>query len=232
MALVKYGGGVLGASGSIGGQVHSHNRFGSYIRARSTPVNPQSGRQNPVRAIISALASYWSTTMTSPNRALWKTYADAIVRQNKLGTTVKLTGFNHFVRSNSAILQAGLSQVDAGPIALTLPGADPSFSCVIDEAAQQISVAFDPTLDWNTQDGGALLVSMSIPKAAGRNFISGPMRYTAAIKGIDPGGVTSPQVMSVPFPVATGQQVVCSARIVEFDGRLSDPFRRQSNVAA
>lgn len=231
MALVKYGGGILGASGSIGGQVHSHNRFGSYIRARTTPVNPQAARQNVCRAIVSALASYWSTTMIAANRALWAVYANAIVRQNKLGGTIKLTGFNHFVRSNAFILQNGGTQVDAGPTTLTLPGADPTFACVVDTAGQEIDVTFDNTLPWAIGVGGHMGVYMSAPKAAGVSFIGGPWRLAGTIDGavIPP---TSPATLTVPFPVGTGQNVVCRARIVEVDGRLSDYFQHFSTVTA
>jgi len=231
MALVQYGGGVLDARGSIGGQVHSRNRFGNYIRSRTTPVNPQSGRQNTIRAIISALASYWSTTMSAANRALWELYADAIVRQNKLGATIKLTGFNHFVRSNAFILQNGGAQVDAGPTTLTLPGADPTFECEVDEAGQEIAVTFDNALPWAIAVGGHMGVYMSAPKAAGVSFIGGPWRLAGTIDGavIPP---TSPATLTVPFPVAEGQNVVCRARIVELDGRLSDYFQQFSSVVA
>ena len=232
MALVQYGGGILDARGSIGGQVHSRNRYGSYIRARTTPVNPQSSRQNTIRAIIQLLSQAWSGTLTQLQRDGWEVYAAAITRTNKLGAQIKLTGFNHYIRSNAPILQAGLTRVDDAPVVLTLPPGDPLLACTVDEGAQQISVVFDATADWNTQDGGALLVSMSIPKATGTNFIGGPFRFADAIEGIDPGGVASPQVMAVPFPVAEGQVIACSARIVEIDGRLSDPFRSQSNVTA
>ncbi len=232
MALVQYGGGVLDMRGSIGGQVHARNRFGSYIRARTTPVNPQSSRQNKIRVIIQFLAQFWSNTLTQLQRDGWEVYAAAITRSNALGSQIKLTGFNHFIRSNSAYIQAGETVVAAPPTTLTLPTGDPLFVCTVDEAAQQISVVFDDTLAWNTQDGGLLIVSMSIPKATGNNFIGGPMRLASAIVGIDPGGVASPQTMAVPFPVAEGQEIVCSARIAELDGRLSDPFRSQSSVAA
>ena len=232
MALVQYGGGVLDARGSIGGQVHSRNRYGSYIRARTTPVNPQSDRQNIIRAIIQFLSQAWSNVLTQLQRDSWEVYADAITRQNKLGQQIKLTGFNHFIRSNSVRSQTSLATVPAGPTTLSLPPADPTFACTVDEAAQQISVVFNAALDWNTQDGGGLIVSMSEPKASGTNYIGGPMRVAGVIAGIDPGGVASPQVIAVPFPVAEGQEVVCSARITELDGRLSDPFRSQSSVTA
>jgi len=232
MALVKYGGGILNMSGSIGAQVHSHNRYGQYIRARTTPVNPQSGRQSEVRAIMAFFAQEWSNGLTQAQRDAWEVYAAAITRQNKLGSQIKLTGFNHYIRVNVARAQGNLADVSAGPTTLTLPPGDPVFACTVDEASQEISVVFDDTLAWNTQAGGGLLVSMSIPKAAGVNFIGGPFRFASTIVGVDPGGVASPQTMAVPFPVAEGQEIACSARIAEIDGRLSDPFRDQSSVTA
>ena len=103
-----------------------------------------------MRSIVQYLAVYWSNTLTQVQRDGWEVYAAAITRQNKLGSQIKLTGFNHFMRSNTAYLQAGETVVAAAPT----------------------------------------------------------------------------------FPVALGQEVVCSARIAELDGRLSDPFRSQSSVTA
>ncbi len=77
-----------------------------------------------------------------------------------------------------------------------------------------------------------MIVSMSIPKQIGTNFVGGPFRVAGVIDGIDPGGVVSPQIVSVPFPVGENQVVVVSARISEDDGRLSDPFRQQTSVTA
>lgn len=232
MALVQYGGGVLDARGSIGGQVHSRNRYGSYIRARTTPVNPQSSRQNLIRACVASLAPYWSTVLTQAQRNAWEVYADAITRANKLGQQIKLTGFNHFIRSNTPRLQSVDSVIAAGPTVLTLPGADPVFACEVDETNQQISVTFDPLLAWAIIDDGELYVSMSEPKQVGTNFIGGPFRLAGAIDGDTASPPTSPQVLSVPFPVAEGQVIVCRARISEADGRLSDPFQEQSSVVA
>ena len=104
--LVQYGGGVLDARGSIGGQTASRNRFGNYLRARTTPVNPRSSKQNKVRAVVQYLAQYWSNTLTQAQRDGWEVYAAAITRTNKLGAQIKLTGFNHFIRSNTPLLQS------------------------------------------------------------------------------------------------------------------------------
>ena len=232
MALVQYGGGILDARGSIGGQVHSRNRYGSYIRARTTPVNPQSTRQNKIRSVIQALSQRWSNTLTQAQRDAWEVYAAAITRANKLGAQIKLTGFNMFVRSNAPRGQSDDGIVDAGPTTLTLPTSDPIFACEVDETAQQISVTFDPLLAWNIIDDGFMYISMSIPKATGTNFIGGPFRLAGAIDGDTASPPTSPQLLSVPFPVAEGQAVVCKARISEVDGRLSDFFQHKSAVVA
>lgn len=232
MALVLYGGGVEAIRGSIGGTVFSRNRFGNYIRARTTPVNPQSTRQNVIRAAIMFLAPYWSGTLTQLQRDAWEVYAAAITRTNKLGGQIKLTGYNMFIRSNSIRMQSADSIIAAGPTVLTLPPGDPTFVCEVDEAGQEISVTFDDTMAWPQIDDGQMYVSMSIPKAAGTNFIGGPFRLAGPLDGCTATPLTSPQVIAVPFPVAEGQALACVARISEADGRLSDIFRHQSSVVA
>lgn len=229
---VLYGGGVLAASGSIGGQTASHNRFGNYLRARTTPVNPQSERQNVMRAVTQVLAPAWSGVLTQAQRDAWEVYAANIVRTGSLGVQMKLPGFNMFMRSNSIRLQNLDTRIDDGPTTLILPPGDPQMVGTVDEAGQQISVAFDDTLDWVNQDEGHMYVYMSQPKAAGVNFINGPFRLAGAIDGDGTTAPTSPTVLTVPFPVAELQKIVVRARISEEDGRLSDYFRTQSAVTA
>lgn len=232
MATVQFGGGVHDMRGSIGGTVFSRNRYCNYIRARITPVNPQSTRQNKIRACVQSLAPYWSGDLTQAQRDAWEVYADAIVRPNKVGAQMKLTGYNHFIRSNTIRLQSDDAIVEAGPTVLTLPPGDPTFVCEVDEANQEISVTFNPLLAWNIIDLGFMYVFMSAPKAVGTNFIGGPFRLAGAIDGDTASPPTSPQILSAPFPVAEDQALVCRARISEVDGRLSDPFQHASAVVA
>ena len=232
MAIVQYGGGILDARGSIGGQVHSKNRFGNYIRARTTPVNPQSQRQNTIRAIVGFLANTWSAFLTQLQRDGWEVYADAIVRTNKVGAAIKLTGFNHYIRSNSVRVQSGNPVISNAPTTLNLPPEDPAMIGTVSEATQLISVAFDDTFDWVDQDEGAMYVFMSAPKNTGVNFIGGPFRLAGVIQGDSTTPPTTPTTIAVPFPVAETQEIVVRARIGEEDGRLSDLFRSQSSVTA
>lgn len=232
MALCKFGGGVTDIRGSIGGTVFSRNRSGNYMRARTTPVNPSSQRQSTMRAIIASLAQAWGNVLTSAQRDAWEVYANAITFTNKLGEQIKLTGFNHYIRSNSFIEQNGNVRVDDGPTVLTLPGEDSIFAAVVDEATQMIAVTFDDTLDWVGQDNGLLGVYMSSPQSAGTTFIQGPWRLAGTINGDSTTPPTSPTDIAVPFPVGQGQIIGVRARLVEEDGRLSDHFLSQSSVTA
>lgn len=230
MALVGFAGGVGNISGSIGDTTFSRNRFGPYIRRRAIPVNPRSARQNVVRNAVQTLAQLWASIVTSAQRAAWEVYADSIIVTNRIGAQTKLTGFNHYIRSNAVMLQAGGIRVDIGPTTLSLPPTDPTFAVVVDEATQQISVTFDNTQPWANDDNGFMNIQMSQPHGAAVNFINGPFRHAGAIVGDGTTPPTSPTVFATPFPVGELQQTVVQARVLEEDGRLSELFRDQTSV--
>lgn len=232
MALVKYGGGIVQMSGSIAGDTHARNRFGNYVRARTKPVNPNTASQNIVRSLIAALVERWAETLTAVQRAAWNLYASNVAMKNKLGETIHLTGFNHYVRSNHGRMRTSRTIVDAGPVVFTLPDQDPTFTITASEATQQINIAFDNTLAWATETDGLMLVEQGQPQNPQRNFFAGPWRHMTQIDGIDPGGAVSPDVGAVQFAIAEGQRIWCYARISRADGRLSELFRDDVIVAA
>ena len=82
MALVKYGGGVVQMSGSIGGDTHARNRYGNYIRARTKPINPNTDLQVAIRAAMAFLADRWSQTVTSAQRTAWNLYGASVAMKN------------------------------------------------------------------------------------------------------------------------------------------------------
>lgn len=231
MALVKYGGGILDMSGSIGGQVHSRNRYGKYIRARVVPVNPNTALQVAVRAAMALLTARWSSTLTSVQRIAWNLYASSVLVQNKLGEQINLSGFNHYIRSNVILVISGNTIIDDGPTIFEIPDQDPTMTITASEAAQQISIAFDNALDWANEVGGFLFSFQGSPQNAQRNFFGGPWRYMTQIAG-DPVPPVSPSVQPVSFAIAAGQRQWIYARIIRADGRLSNPFRADIITAA
>lgn len=232
MALIKFGGGVVQMSGSIGGDTFARNRYGNYARARTKPTNPNTSRQQAVRAAVAFLTQRWSVTLTAVQRTAWNLYADSVNMKNRLGETVHLSGFNHYIRSNATRKTGPTVLIDDGPTIFELPAQDPTFSVSGSEATQALTIAFDDTLPWAVEDGSFLFLFQGKPQNAQRNFFAGPWRFINYVGGIDPGGPIEPHVEIGDFAIAEGQRQWVYGRISRADGRLSEPFRADIAVAA
>jgi hypothetical protein len=225
MALARFGGGLIQLLGSVAGNTFARNRYGNYVRPRTKPVNPKSDRQSQARQIIQQLTDYWSSgEMSDAERAAWGTYAAAVAMKNRLGESIFLTGFNHFVRSNAARMAVGGSIIEAGPTELSLPGSDPTFAVTADAGTGLLTVAFDDGQDWAGESGAFLSVSMGRPQIDTRNYFGGPFRNAGGLIGSTGVPLTSPQTLVAPFTLVTGQKVWAFARLIRADGRASNPF--------
>lgn len=212
-------------SGSIAGDTFARNRYGNYNRARTKPINPNSSRQQAIRAAIAWLTDRWAQTLTAANRAAWNLYASNVTMKNRLGEAIFLSGFNHYIRSNAVRKITGRTVIDVGPVVFELPAKDPTFSVTASEATQQITIAFDNAMAWSTEANAVMFVEQGQPQNAQRNFFDGPWRHMTQIDGIDPGGAVTPDIATVQFAVAELQRQWCYARISRADGRLSERFR-------
>ncbi len=232
MALVKFGAGIVQMSGSIAGSTFARNRFGNYVRARTKPINPNTDLQVSARSALAEVSTRWSQTLTGAQRTAWNLYGSSVAMKNRLGETVFLTGFNHYVRSNTIRKVFGRGFVDDGPVIFELPAHDPLFAVTASEAAQRLEITFSVDMDWSTEADAFLFVSQGQPQNPQRNFFNGPWRHVTGIAGEDPGPPISPDSPSVVFPIAEGQRIWCFARIARADGRLSTPFRSDFFVSA
>lgn len=232
MALVKFGGGIIEMRGSMAGNTYSKNRSGNYVRARTKPVNPNTARQVEVRAAMAFLTDRWANTITDAQRIAWNLYASLVNMKNKLGETILLTGFNHYLRSNMIRKQFANPLIDAAPVDFTIPEKDPTYSIAISEATQVITHSFDDTLDWAVEDGSFMFFYGGQPQNPQRNFFKGPFREAGFIGGVDPGGPIEPHAAASPFAVSEGQRVWTYARISRADGRLSTKFFADTFCAA
>jgi len=231
MALVKYGGGITGMSGSIAGNTFARGPFGNYVRARTKPVNPKSPGQSLMRSILALLSEDWHTQLSNAQRIAWETYAQAISMKNRLGETIKLTGFQHFIRGNSLILQQTNAEVKDGPTTLALPNKDPTFTISASAATQLISVTFDNTQAWAQSPTRFLALYQGRPQLLTRNFFNGPWRRAGAIPGASSPPV-SPHTIAPAFTLVAGQRIWVYARACIDDGRVSEKFQDDCIVAA
>lgn len=232
MALVKYGGGIVQMSGSIAGNTFARNRYGNYVRARTKPTNPSSDRQIKMRSILSTLTTRWNQTLSAAARTAWNLYATSVAMTNKLGETVFLSGFNHYIRSNSPVGDIGNAYIDAGPTNFTLPSTDGAFAATVSEATQTFSIAFDDGADWCSEDKAGIYILQGLPQNSQRNFFKGPWRGRTAKMGNSIAPITSPQDFQAIVTVTEDQKVWLQARIMRADGRLSGTFFCNTLVSA
>lgn len=222
MASVKYGGGIIQMSGSIAGNTFARNRFGNYVRARTKPVNPKSDRQNIIRTILSYLTEYWHQDLDDEERNLWNVYAAAVAMQNRLGETIYLTGFNHFLRTNCPQLMLTEAVKTAAPGTLSLMEKDETTVCSEEDiAAQTFTFTFNNT-GWgvNPDDKYWMCFYQGQPKLVSRHFFAGPWRFMSAAGTV--AGDAGTQVLPAEFAFAEGQKVWFQARMLSFSGRTSE----------
>lgn len=232
MALVKYGGGIVQMSGSIAGQTFARNASANYVRARTKPVNPNTQRQQAVRSALTLLSDRWAQTLTAAQRAAWDLYGANVNMLNALGESINLSGYNHYLRSNSWLARLGGTIVDNGPVIFELPATDPGFNITASEATQQITWGYNAALDWADETDAWLLVYQGQPQNAQRNFFAGPWRLCSQLQGVTGAPPASPLITGVVFAIAELQHLWGYARILRADGRLSSPFQDDTFCAA
>lgn len=209
-------------SGSIGGTTWSHNRAGAYKRNRSVPVNPNTARQQAVRNAVTSISIAWDLTLTQAQRDAWNVYAANVNWTNKLGQSIKLTGLNHYIRSNTPLVQNGIARVDVAPAQQNIGTAELELAVSASEATQQLTInGQDPVSDpWIGIAGAWMFVAMGLPQNSGIAFFGGPYRQITAIPGAGP--PPFPAIVATAFPFSEGQRIWAKCRIARADGRLSD----------
>jgi len=210
------------ASGSIAGITYGHGRGGMYTRARSTPTNPGSERQQTIRHAVGSLAPYWGQKLDAGQRAAWNLYAANVPWQNPLGQTIFLTGHQHFMRCNVPRIQASIAIIEDAPTVYNLGT----------WTAPTIFVANDtpwifllPNIDdaWALDPDAYLIVHCGKSVGPGRSFYRGPWRYAGKTAG-DPVGIIPPIVHTSPWRWSENNICWVLCRVMQADGRLSMPI--------
>jgi len=216
-------------SGSIAGDTFARNRYGNYVRARTKPVNPNSTLQVAARSALAYLTEYWSDTLTGAQRTAWNLYGTNVAMKNKLGESIKLSGFNHFIRSNSVRQFQHLAIIAAGPTLFELPAKDSFFAVDADSSPQTLTFTFQWGEDWLAETGAFAMIRQGVPQNGQRNFFAGPYRNLGVVLGSG-----TPWNSAIPFTptfaIATGQRQWCACRISRLDGRLSEIFYANATV--
>lgn len=131
---IKFGGGIVAASGKIAGNVFSRNASGAYVRAWAMPSNPNTEPQQLARSRFGTVSIAW-LSLTPEQQAGWNAAAIDFPTLDALGQTVILSGQQLFNHLNGSLAQIGASTIVNAPA----PG----------EVIGVTSINMDTTLDDN-----------------------------------------------------------------------------------
>lgn len=217
MAKVKFGMMMTDASGKLGGQVFSKNRSGSYVRTKVTPSNPQTPAQQQIRATLGAISSAWSG-LTDAQRASWNGAVNDWKKTDIFGDLKNPTGKNLFTSLNINLVSVGEDQILLAPEKQEIPFLNVSL-VQIDLSDTNIDVIFSGDLT-----GYYVTVSATPPLSAGTSFYKGKFRevfgFTA---GTIDGGVLYDQYLLKFGPVAVGQNIAFSFKVIGTNGQAGVP---------
>lgn len=179
-ALIKMAHIVAEARGSIAGTVFSRNTYGAYLRAKVTPVNPQTVAQQLTRNFMTTVAQTWRG-ITQLQRDLWIQSSVNFTRTNVFGDSVKLTGFNLFMRLNKNLLEIGGSQIADAPQPASVPGFE-SLALAADTGGLGTLIAtFAPAIDASVD----VQVFATAPLSAGKQFVKSELRKITVLTVAD-----------------------------------------------
>lgn len=197
--------------GRLAGIVFSHNKGGDYVRAGTTPTNPQTLRQQTTRAILGLFAAMWTSTLSQAQRDAWDVYAGANPVKNSLGEDVLISGLAWYVKASARLQDAGLATSGDAPIAAA-PGSLLTFSVDI-SAASTGDVTFTAPL-LATE---AMQLWVSLPVSVG----STPNLAQCRLVGYSGLQEASPWAATLPHAFASGTRGVFYACKLGEEGLIS-----------
>lgn len=211
------------ASGSIAGITYSHNAGGNYTRARATPINSNTTRQQAARAAMAAAGGQWSA-FNDAQRQLWEDYAQATSWVDSLGNSVRVFGFSAFCRWATLRHRAGESLAVAPPAGTSGYG-EPPIAIAIEATTPEATITIEPA----ASIGGEVFLQLSAALAPSQKSLRRPVF-------LDSFGVVNPVATSattaVVAPVASTERRVARAVIAYDDGRVSADFAEIVTVTA
>lgn len=205
-------------SGSINGTTYSHNKGGAYIRKRSIPTVPASGKQTAARALLAFLSAAWSNSLSATQQTEWNDWAAVNPISDALGQSIQLTGHQAFVSLNARVVGAGGTFIHTSPV-VTAPA--PLLTLVVTATAPTtISAAFTTT---PLAAGLKLALWMCLPTLPG----SDPNVKQSRLIGYSAAAAASPATYVSPYPFLSTQAVNFWGAVLGADGQVSQVIKNR-----
>lgn len=182
--LVRFGGGIVDARGSVAGTTASRNSAGPHLKSRITGIHPNSVKQSFAKSRVNQLNNHWRTQLSDADRLSWSGFSATMPQTNKIGNTIILSGAQMFMKLNNALATRGFAPSSTPPITFIVDTVL-TLSVVADlSVAHSILVTQTQT----TLAGLSLpVIFASPPISSGRSFIGSQLRECGSIT---PNGTT------------------------------------------
>jgi len=216
------------ASGTLGGLVASRNKGGMYLKANATQVNRSTQGQQRSRSALVHANALWQT-ISPQQREAWETYAANVPINDNTGTPQTLTGQQHFLRLHTLFPPDWI-----GPL---LPYEAPKIFNLGDtgvlsfltatQAGQFISIGVSGEPEWTFNPIAFIFPQIALPTNASATARKNRFRNHPPQEGDVAAGQTfdiNNLLTTPPIRISTGQRIYVRIRIMQEDGRLSEPI--------
>jgi hypothetical protein len=176
MAKIKYSALVSDMRNKLNGSVMSKNRYGSYVRNKVTPTNPQTTSQVAARNRLATWSQGWRG-ITQAQRQGWITGASGFPIIDIFGDSKILAGNALYTQLNVNLALIGATDIDDLPTPVAIP-AITALSLSATSGTPAFSVVFAPT---PVPAGFKMLVEATPPMPPSRLFVKNQFRVLATI---------------------------------------------------
>jgi len=222
MALIRFGGGVVDARGSVSGNVFTKTKAGATLRSRRMPIRRKTNSQILRRSVASRATHAWGATLTAAQRAAWDLYALNTGWTNKLGESINIGGLGAFVRLNGIL---GIFDSALHAPAPTAYGHASSTLAVISAVPEATDIVLaEPSIGWDKDlQDDQLLIFQNLPQSPGKAAMPKRPLYLEILTGADALPVEFPYDVSVlsGYPLVDGERVSLSFIHIDPEFRVS-----------
>lgn len=159
----------------LNGSVASKNRYGSYLRTKTTPVNPATTYQQSARQVLGNLSSSWRA-LTQAQRSSFIAGAVNFPFTDIFGDQMTLSGQALFIKLNANLEKIGQSRINTAP----LPVGFEEIAIASVSATQTTGAltALELSMNITTVPAGySLAVYATPPINPGRAFVKNQFRF-------------------------------------------------------
>lgn len=230
MAKIKYSALVSDMRNKLNGSVLSKNRYGSYMRNKVTPVNPQTTAQQEVRQRLGSLSSAWGG-LTEAQRSSWRALAPSFPFTDIFGDQKELSGQVLFVKLNSNLMKIGDAINTAAPVKDSIP--ELFISSLVAEETAGALVGLDLTMsDTAIPVGYELAIYATPPVQPGKQFVKNLYRFIGSTAAITSGAFDAASLWNARFgAVSPGQKIFVRVALVSTaSGQQGIPSQAQAAI--